>query len=105
MSRRYRHRIRLLRDQSPDGTNVPDYETVAAGFPCHIMPKSTYEQERGRQLEAGVTHVIELRWYCQFKPNDVCENEQTGVRYSIRGIINVGEMNREMMINANEIVT
>jgi hypothetical protein len=104
MSRRFRHRIRLVRDQSSDGSNTPDYSSIGSGFPCHIMPKSTYEGERGKQLEAGVSHVIELRYYCGFKPNDIVENEFNGVRYSLKGVINVAEMNRDMELHANEIV-
>lgn len=104
MSRRYRHRIRLLRDQSDDGTNVADFQTISAGYPCKIVPRSAYEQERGEQLEAGITHVIELRYYCNFKPNDVVENEFTGKRYTIKGVINIEEMNREMELQTNEIV-
>jgi hypothetical protein len=93
-----------MKDVSGDGVQTPTYETDSSGYPCHIMPKAVYETRRGKQVEASVTHVIELRYYCNFKPNDIIENEDTDVRYSIKGIIDDDGYGRQMVIHANEVV-
>ncbi len=104
MSRRYRHRIRLVRDQSADGVQVPDYQAISSGFPCRIVPKMGWEAQRGKQLEASVSHVIELRWYDSFKPNDVVENEDDGIRFNVKSVINEDGAKREMMLYCDQVV-
>lgn len=104
MSRAYRDRIRLMKDVSAAGVQVPEYETCQSGFPCSIIPKSGFEAQRGRQIEANVSHVIELRFYDGFNPNDIIENEETDVRYEIKAVIDMDNLGRQMQIHANEVV-
>lgn len=104
MSRAYRHRIKRLQDTSADGAQVPTYSTVGSGYPCHVIPRAGFEARRGRQIEAIVTHVIELRYYPNFKPNDIIENEETGQRYSIKSVIDLDGYKRQMEIHCVEVV-
>lgn len=104
MSRGYRDRIRLMADVSADGAQVPSYETRMSGFPCHVMPKAAFESKRGRQIEASVSHVIEIRWCDCFSPDDVIENEETDARYSIKGLIDIDGTQRQMLIHCIEVV-
>lgn len=104
MSRGYRHRIRLMKDVSADGAQVPSYETRQAGFPCKIVPRSAFEATRGRQIEATISHVIETRWYDCFEPDNIVENEDTDVRYAIKGVLDVDGFQRQMLIHCTEVV-
>ena len=105
MSRRYRHRCRILRDESADGAQAPDYQILLAQIPCRILPKSSYESSRGAQLEAGVSHVIEMRYYADFLPNDIVEDEhKRDRRLHIKGVIDVGGVGRTTELHCSEVV-
>lgn len=50
----------IERDEADDGDQQPDYQTWKQGVPCSIATVSGDETYRGRQLEAHLTHVVEL---------------------------------------------
>lgn len=60
---RYRERILLRGDSSAAGAAEPDYSGVATAskVPARIVSVRGDETFRGRQLEAGIEYVVELR--------------------------------------------
>jgi head-tail adaptor len=62
---RYRDLVDIQQDSSAAGSPDPDYSGIPfmRSVPCSIMTKSGDETFRGRQLEAHLSHVIEMRMY------------------------------------------
>lgn len=56
-----RERANIERDVGDDGDQQPTYETWFRDVPCSIATVSGDETYRGRQLEANLTHVVELQ--------------------------------------------
>jgi len=67
----FRDRCDIQADNSADGNPVPDYTTYAALYdsvPCDVTTISGSETFRGRQLEAGLSHVVELQYLPDILP-------------------------------------
>lgn len=61
-SNEYRNRATIQRRSEADGESAPTWGTsVITGYPCKITTISGQETYRGRQMEAGITHVVEGR--------------------------------------------
>ncbi len=61
----FRDRCDIERDGSADGDPLPDYTSYAARYsnvPCDITTVSGSETFRGRQIEAGLSHVVEMQY-------------------------------------------
>lgn len=109
MSHSYIHFMIVQRDESPDGEQVPEYVDVEGRtpdrIPCQFIPKSVYESRRGRQVEAGVSHIIELHWSDDLvRPTDRIKNANTGQLLDVVGVLNEDGFGRKMIIKANEVV-
>lgn len=62
---KFRDRCDIQSDGSTDSNPVPDYTTYAPLYesvPCDITTVSGSETFRGRQLEAGMSHVVEMQY-------------------------------------------
>lgn len=105
MSRAYRNSVRIERDKSADGVLQPDYLPELTGVPCKIESKQAFELRRGRQIEAIVSHVVSCRFVEHCKPDDVLVDEDTDVRYLVKGVIDVDKRNRDMIIYCTEVVS
>ena len=58
---RLRDLCTIERDDSSDGETTPEWVTVYRSVPCEVQPISGDETFRGRQLEAHMSHVVEMR--------------------------------------------
>ncbi len=68
----FRDRCNIQSDNSADGNPIPDYTTYAAKYesvPCDVTTISGSETFRGRQLEAGLSHVVELQYLPDVLPS------------------------------------
>lgn len=67
----FRELVDIERDTSPDGATGPDYaSTRYRNVPCSIAIVSGDESFRGRQLEAHLSHVVELHWMPDIQADD-----------------------------------
>lgn len=67
----FRDRCNIQADGSTDSNPVPDYTTLAPSYenvPCDVTTVSGSETFRGRQLEAGLSHVVELQYLPDIVP-------------------------------------
>jgi hypothetical protein len=62
---RFRDSVDIYEDKSLAGSPVPDYsgDPIYRAVPCSIMTTAGDESFRGRQLEAHLTHVVEMHNY------------------------------------------
>lgn len=66
----YRDRITIQADTSSTSEEVPEYGStdLATGIPCKIQTIGGDSSYRGRMLEAGVSHVVEMHWITGVTP-------------------------------------
>jgi len=79
----FRHVVKFMQDDTPDGTQDPNYVDFVTDIPCDIWPKGGGEKFRGRQLEATTTLVIETRFNEAYTPTMIVVNQVTGEEYLI----------------------
>ena len=62
---KFRDRCDIQADGSTDSNPSPDYSTYAPLYesvPCDVTTVTGSETFRGRQLEAGMSHVVEMQF-------------------------------------------
>jgi SPP1 family predicted phage head-tail adaptor len=99
-----RHRVTLQKIESvrqPGGTYEEQLVDVATVW-ANIIPKRGTERYQAQQIESELSHTIVLRYRSDVTP-------QMKVKYGerlfdIESVINVGERNRKMEIEAIEVV-
>lgn len=58
----FNDRVIIQADGSTDDNPAQEFGNSAASIPCTIVTVSGDETYRGRQLEAHLTHVVEMRF-------------------------------------------
>jgi SPP1 family predicted phage head-tail adaptor len=99
-----RHRVTIQKIESvrkPGGTYEPQPVDVATVW-ANIIPKRGTERYQAQQIESELSHTIVLRYRSDVTP-------QMKIKYGdrlfdIESVINVGERNRKMEIEAIEVV-
>lgn len=100
----YRDRIHIYRETSAVGADDPAFaSTLWRDLPCSITAVSGGETYRGRQLEAVVTHVIEMRYYDGILPNMRAYEPLSGTYYEIRNSLSSDNSTR-LMLQVTEVV-
>ena len=100
----YRHRIKILRDDTLDGEVDPNYVQYMTGIPCNIVPITGGEIYRGKQIQAETTTMIEFRNLQGLSTRMVFENLINGQRYLITRILEHHGRNRVLMAEAIEVL-
>lgn len=100
----YRHRVKILRDNSPDGDPDPSYVQFFTGIPCNIVAITGGEVYRGKQLQAETTNVIEFRNLQGLSTQMIFENLVTGKQYLIIRILEHHGRDRVMIAEATEVL-
>lgn len=100
----YRDRVHVYNETSADGSDDPAFaSTLWRDLPCSITAVSGGETYRGRQLEATVTHVIEMRYYAGIMPNMRIYQPLTSTYYEVSRALAM-DNNTLLMIQATEVV-
>jgi head-tail adaptor len=100
----YRDRIHIYSETSADGSDDPAFaSTLWRHLPCSINAVSGGENYRGRQIEATVTHVIEMRYYEGILPNMRAYHPVDAKWYEIRSSISM-DNNSRLMLQVTEAV-
>ena len=100
----YRDRIHIYNETSAAGSDDPAYSTTLwRNLPCSITAVAGGETYRGRQLEATVTHVIEMRYYEGILPTMRAYQPLTGTWYEISRSLSMGN-NSQLMLQVTEVV-
>jgi head-tail adaptor len=100
----YRDRIHIYNETSADGSDDPAFTTTRwRNLPCSITAVTGGETYRGRQIEATVTHVIEMRYYAGILPNMRAYQPLTTTYYEIRNCLSM-DNNARIMMQVTEVV-
>lgn len=100
----YRDRIHIYSETSADGSDDPAFATTLwRDLPCSITAVTGGETYRGRQLEATITHVIEMRYYAGILPNMRAYQPLTQTYYEIRNSLSMDNSTR-LMMQVTEVV-
>lgn len=100
----YRDRIHVYRETSADGSDNPAFaNSLWRDLPCSITAVSGGETYRGRQIEATVTHVIEMRYYDGILPSMRAYQPLTETYYEIRSSLSM-DNNTQLMMQVTEVV-
>jgi head-tail adaptor len=100
----YRDRIHIYAETSADGSDDPAFATTLwRDLPCSITAVSGGETYRGRQLEATVTHVIEMRYYGGILPSMRAYQPLTGTWYELSRALAM-DNSTQLLIQATEVV-
>jgi len=100
----YRHRVKILRDDSADGEVNPNYVQYMTGIPCNIVQITGGEIYRGKQIQAETTTVIEFRNLQGLSTEMVFENLVSNQQYLIRRILEHHGRDRVLIAEATEVV-
>ena len=100
----YRHRVKILRDDTLDGEPDPNYVQFLTGIPCNIVQITGGEIYRGKQLQAETTTVIEFRNLQGLSTEMIFENLISGQQYLIRRILEHKGRNRVLIAEATEVL-
>ena len=100
----YRDRIHIYSETSAAGSDDPAFATTLwRDLPCSITAVSGGETYRGRQLEATVTHVIEMRYYEGILPNMRAYQPLTSTYYEISRVLSM-DNSTQMLLQTTEVV-
>ena len=100
----YRERIHVYSETSAAGSDDPAFgSTLWRDLPCAINAVSGGETYRGRQLEATVTHVMEMRYYAGILPNMRIYHPVSGVWYEVSRVMSM-DNNSQLLIQLTEVV-
>ena len=100
----YRHRVKILRDDSADGDPDPSYVQYMTGIPCNIVQITGGEIYRGKQIQAETTTVIEFRNLQGLSTEMIFENLISNQQYLIRRILEHHGRDRVLIAEATEVV-
>jgi len=99
----YRDRIDVYRETSSAGADDPAFgSTLWRDLPCAINAVSGGETYRGRQLEATVTHVMEMRYYEGILPNMRAYQPLTGTYYEVSRVLAM-DNNTQLLLQTTEV--
>lgn len=100
----YRDRVHVYRETSADGSDDPAFATTLwRDLPCSITAVSGGETYRGKQIEATVSHVIEMRYYAGILPSMRIYQPLTQTYYEVSRVLAM-DNNTQLMIQATEVV-
>lgn len=100
----YRDRIHVYRETSAAGADDPAFSsTLWRDLPCSITAVSGGETYRGRQLEATVTHVIEMRYYEGILPSMRAYQPLTATYYEVSRVLAM-DNNTQLLLQTTEVV-
>lgn len=100
----YRDRIHIYSETSAAGADDPAFaSTLWRDLPCSITAVGGGETYRGRQLEAIVTHVIEMRYYEGILPNMRAYQPLTETYYEISRVMSM-DNNTQLLLQTTEVV-
>jgi len=99
-----RHNVTIQYNNATAGSDDPSYATFVANVPCKITPVSGGEQYRGRQIEATVTHLIEMRFLSGLSPTMRLYQAIGTKYYNIQRIFEVDGKRHDVDIMATEVV-
>lgn len=64
----FNDRVNIQTDTSVPSSQTESFATSTPGIPCNVVTVSGDETYRGRQLEAHLTHVVEMRFRSGITP-------------------------------------
>jgi SPP1 family predicted phage head-tail adaptor len=102
--RSFRHRITIERQTTEvddSGHPLDEWSTLFEAW-AQVKPLRGYEQLRGQQMEAHVTHRIHMWYRTGILPTDRILFD--GRYFGITSIINTDEANKVLELLANEAV-
>ena len=97
----YRHLITIQNDTSADGAEAPTWGTFVDNVPSGYYDVAGGETFRGKQLEASVTAVFEIRYYTGVTEEMRIVNASRN--FNISKIVDRQGISRYLELHATEI--
>jgi len=97
-----RHRIDIEQAaETGDGSPNPEYSSLVTGLPAEVMETTGGETIRGRQVEANIRAVIEIRYRSDITPD---MRVKYGSRYlNIVSVVDPTGRRRKTILTCSEV--